>query len=162
HQAMWMLWPTYENKAGFLSTEPTSDMIRAMSGHVHANLAVQDADEEAAVRSLLSANGVQLGHVHFFQIEYLDIWARDTGPQLTRSRSGQQRINDWSFNYWRNEEPDSPNSTFEESIDHAIASAINVPVIDTRAWPDTGVRMIHEGGSVTHNGHRTMIAVESV
>ena len=43
HQAMWMLWPTYENKAGFPSTEPISDMIRAMSGHVHVNLAVQDA-----------------------------------------------------------------------------------------------------------------------
>ena len=35
HQAIWMLWPTYENKAGFPSTEPMSDMIRAMSGHVH-------------------------------------------------------------------------------------------------------------------------------
>ena len=29
HQAMWMLWPTYENKAGFPSTDPMSDMIRA-------------------------------------------------------------------------------------------------------------------------------------
>ena len=58
HQAMWMLWPTYENKAGFPSTEPMSNMIHAMNGHVHVNLAVQDADEEAAVRSLLTANGV--------------------------------------------------------------------------------------------------------
>ena len=24
HQAMWMLWPTFENKAGFPSTEPMS------------------------------------------------------------------------------------------------------------------------------------------
>ena len=29
HQAMWMMWPTYENKAGFPSSEPMSDMIRA-------------------------------------------------------------------------------------------------------------------------------------
>ena len=28
HQAMWMLWPVYENKAGFPSTEPISDLIR--------------------------------------------------------------------------------------------------------------------------------------
>jgi Porphyromonas-type peptidyl-arginine deiminase len=94
HQAMWMLWPTYENKAGFPSTEPMSDMIRAMSGYVHINLAVQDADEEAAVRSLLTAGGVRLDHVHFFQIEHLDIWARDMGPQFTRSRSGRLRINE--------------------------------------------------------------------
>ncbi len=162
HQAMWMLWPTYENKAGFPSTEPISDMIRAFSGYVHVNLVVQDADEEAAVRSLLTAKGVPLDHVHFFQIEHLDIWARDMGPQFTRSRSGRLRINDWNFNYWGNEEPESSNSTFEESIDRTIASVINVPVLDARTGPATGVRLIHEGGSASHNGHGTMIAVESV
>src|SRR5262245_50866070 len=46
HQAMWMLWPTYENKAGFPSTEAIIDMIHAMSGHAHVNLAVQDAVDE--------------------------------------------------------------------------------------------------------------------
>jgi agmatine deiminase len=162
HQAMWMLWPTYENKAGFPSTEVISDMIRAMSGHVHVNLAVQDADEEAAVRSELAADGVPLAHVHFFQIEHLDIWARDMGPQFTRSRSGQLRINDWHFNYWGNEEPESDNSTFEESFDRIVAPIIGVPVLDARPGPTTGVRMIHEGGGVTHNGQGTMIAVESV
>jgi agmatine deiminase len=162
HQAMWMLWPTYENKEGFPSTEPISEMIRAMSGYVHVNLAVQDADEEAAVRSLLTAGGAPLDHVHFFQIEHLDIWARDMGPQFTRSRSGRLRINDWNFNYWGNEEPESFNSTFEEGIDRTIASVIKVPVLDARTGPATGVRLIHEGGSASHNGRGTMIAVESV
>jgi len=35
-------------------------------------------------------------------------------------------------------------------------------VLDARPGPVSGVRMIHEGGSATHNGHGTMIAVESV
>ena len=30
HEAMWMLWPTYENKAGFPSTDVVSDLIEAM------------------------------------------------------------------------------------------------------------------------------------
>lgn len=123
---------------------------------------MQDADEEAAVRSLLTVNGVPLDHVHFFRIEHFDIWARDMGPPFTRKRSGRLRINDWNFNYWGNEERDSPNSTFEESFDRAVAPAIHVPLLDARAGPVTAVRMIHEGGSVTHNGHGTMIAVESV
>ncbi|MGH9903722.1 MAG: agmatine deiminase family protein, partial [Pyrinomonadaceae bacterium] len=131
-------------------------------GHVRVNLVVQDAAEEAAVRDLLTADGVPLGHVHFFHIPHLDIWARDMGPQFTRSRAGRLRINDWNFNYWGNEEPDSFNSTFEESIDRAVASAIDVPTLDARPGPATGVRMIHEGGGVTHNGRGTMIAVESV
>ncbi|HEU4390724.1 MAG TPA: agmatine deiminase family protein, partial [Blastocatellia bacterium] len=162
HQAMWMLWPTFENKPGFPSTDPMSDMIRAMSGHVHVNLAVQDAADEAAARSLLIANGVPLDHVHFFQLEHADIWARDMGPQFTRSLSGKLRINDWNFNMWGAEEPDSDNSTFSEPFDRTVASVIKVPTLDTRPGPVTGVRMVHEGGSVTHNGHGTMIAVESV
>ena len=88
HQAMWMLWPTYENKAGFPSTESISDMIHAMSGHTHVNLAVQDADDEAAARSFMTARGVPLDHVHFFHIQHGDIWARDTGPQFTRNLPG--------------------------------------------------------------------------
>src|SRR5262245_7844732 len=135
HQAMWMLWPTYENKAGFPSTDPISDMIRFMSGHVHVKLAVQDADDEAAARSLLTATGVPLDHVHFFQIEHLDIWARDMGPQFTRSRSGRLRINDWNFNYWGYEEPDSFNSSFEESFDRAVAPITKVSTLDAQAGP---------------------------
>jgi agmatine deiminase len=159
---MWMLWPTFENKAGFPSIEPMIEMIRAMSGHVHVNLAVQDADEEATVRSLLIGRRVPLDHVHFFQIEHLDIWARDMGPQFTRNRSGKLRINDWNFNYWGNEDPESFNSAFEEKFDRTVAPIIKVPTLDAQAGPVTGVRMIHEGGSVTHNGRGTMIAVESV
>lgn len=159
---MWMLWPTYENKAGFPSTEPISDMIHAMNGYVHVNLAVQDATEETDVRNLLITNGVPLDHVHFFHIEHLDIWARDMGPQFTRNRAGRLRINDWNFNYWGNEEPESDNSTFEELFDRSAATTINVPTLDAQAGPVTGVRMIHEGGSPTHNGHGTMIVAESV
>jgi agmatine deiminase len=162
HQAMWMLWPTYENKAGFPSTDPMSDMIRAMNGHVHVNLAVQNAEDEDSARSLLTAKGVPLDHVHFFHIEHLDIWARDMGPQFTRSRYGKLRINDWNFNFWGYEEPDSFNSSFEEVFDRTVARLIKVPLIDAQAGLEAGARMIHEGGSVTHNGHGTMIAVESV
>jgi len=161
HQAMWMLWPVFENKAGFPSTEPVSDMIRAMNGHVQVNLAVQDHDDEVAARSLLTASHVPLNHVHFFHLVHGDLWARDMGPQFTRSSSGNLRINDWNFSMWGNEEPDSDNSQFDEPFDRTVASRLDVPVLDSRPGP-TGVRMVHEGGSVTHNGHGTMIAVESV
>ena len=97
-------------------------MIRAMSGHGHINLVVQDADDEVAARSLLTDKGVPLDHVHFFQIEHLDIWARDMGPQFRPSRSGQLRINDWHFNYLGYEEPESFNSAFEEMFDRTVAS----------------------------------------
>jgi agmatine deiminase len=83
------------------------------------------------------------------------------GPQFTRSTSGELRINDWNFNYWGNEEPGGEYSVPEEAFDRDIAAAIDVSTLEARSGP-TGVRMIHEGGGVTHNGRGTMIAVESV
>ena len=132
---MWMLWPTFEYKAGFPSTEPIADMIRAVSGHVQVNLAVQDVVEEADVRTFLASNGVPLDHVHFFHIEHGDIWARDMGPQFTRNSSGRLRINDWNFNMWGYEEPESDLSTLEEPVDRTVAGIIDVPVLDARAAP---------------------------
>ena len=108
HQAMWMLWPTYENKAGLPSTEVTADLITAMSGHVHVNLAVQDRADEVTAREYLVARGVPLDHVHFFHIPHLDLWARDMGPQFTRSRAGQLRVNDWNFDNHRPHDPPRP------------------------------------------------------
>jgi agmatine deiminase len=159
---MWMNWPVFDYKAGFSSIEPMTEMIRAFRGRTHVNLAVQDDADETAARDSLTASGVPLEHVHFFHIPHGDIWARDTGPQFTRSVNGRLRINDWNFNMWGHEEPDSDLSLFEEPFDRTVASLIDVPAIDARAGRTTGVRFIHEGGSATHNGKGTMIAVESV
>ena len=158
HEAMWMLWPTYENKAGFPSTEPVADMIAAMRGHTPVNLAVQDADDESAATAFLAARGVPLDHVTFFHLEHLDLWARDMGPQFVRSSSGTLRVIDWNFNYWGYEEPNSFNSRFEESFDRRAAALIDVPVVRPRSPQGSGVRLIHEGGSASHNGRGTMIA----
>jgi Porphyromonas-type peptidyl-arginine deiminase len=49
-----------------------------------------------------------------------------------------------------------------EPFDRAVASAIRVPALAAQAGPGTGVPMVHEGGSATHNGHATMIVAESV
>ena len=68
---MWMLWPTYENKAGFPSTEVVSDLVEALTNHTHVNLAMQDAGDEAAARAFLMARGVALDHVHFFRSEHM-------------------------------------------------------------------------------------------
>jgi len=73
HQAMWMSWPVFEYKAGFSSIEPMTEMIRALSGRTHVNLAVQDDLDEAAARESLTASGVPLAHVHFFHIPHGDI-----------------------------------------------------------------------------------------
>ena len=100
--------------------------------------------------------------MRFFRIPHLDLWARDMGPQFTRNRNGQLRMNDWNFSFWGYEEPESFSSTFEEPFDRRVARRLGIPVIDAAPGPVTGVRFVHEGGGASHNGQGTMIAVESV
>ena len=84
------------------------------------------------------------------------------GPQFVRNRAGSLRVTDWNFGFWGYEEPTSFNSDFEESFDRRAARRLKVAIVDAARGPATGVRFIHEGGSASHNGHGTMIAVESV
>ena len=160
HEAVWLSWPVYENKKGMPSTEPMLQMIAGMHGQVQVSLLVQNAAEEALVRELAKARAVPVEHVRFFHIEHGDIWIRDMGPQFVRNESGELRITDWSFNLWGHEEPSSASSMLEEAVDRAVGSALQIPVI--QCAEQNGHRFIHEGGSVTHNGNGTMIAIESV
>ena len=158
---MWLLWPTYENKAGFPSTDVVSDMVAALHGHTRVHLAVQDDADEVAARELLTRRGVPLDSRPVPSHPARRFWTRDMGPQFVRNRAGELRVTDWGFNYWGFEDPDSPRSLFDEPVDRDAASLVGVRVLDTRPGP-TGVRMVHEGGSTTHNGHGTMVVVESV
>ena len=160
HEAVWLSWPVYENKKGLPSTEPMLQMIEGMHGQVQVNLLVQNAAEETLVRAMAKERAVPVEHVRFFHIQHGDIWIRDMGPQFVRNEAGELRITDWSFNLWGHEEPSSAGSMLEEAVDRAVGSALQIPV--TQCSEQNGRRFIHEGGSVTHNGHGTMIAVESV
>ena len=160
HEAAWLSWPVYENRKGMPSTDPMLQMIRGMHGHVQVNLLVQDAVEEVAVRALAKEREVPFEHVRFFHCKHGDIWIRDMGPQFVRNESMQLRITDWNFNLWGHEEPSSAGSMLEEQVDRTLGSALQIPVVS--CGEKNGQRFVHEGGSVTHNGHGTMVAIESV
>ena len=83
------------------------------------------------------------------------------GPQMVRGANGQLAIGDWNFNSWGFEEPEEESTQQNEQVHRTLAKELHLPLIPVRKGP-TGVRMIHEGGSVAHNGRGTMIAIESV
>jgi agmatine deiminase len=177
HEAMWLAWPTYENKRGFSSTLPMMQMINAAHGKVRVHLLVADVEEEKQITKLLSEKNIPTAHIKFFHIPHNDVWIRDMGPQFVRNENGQLKIIDWNFNLWGHEESYSEASRLEESIDSIISGKLTIPLEDASKrkyeWiaPDgdgnyslqmTSEKFVHEGGSVSHNGKGTMIAIESV
>jgi agmatine deiminase len=67
HSAVWIGWPTYENKAG-LSTVPLQlNMIRELVLHVTVKIAVQDEKEEKEVKNIIKNKGVSLDNIRFYR-----------------------------------------------------------------------------------------------
>ena len=63
---------------------------------------------------------------------------------------------------WGHENPDEPDSAANFQVHRTLSQQLNIPMIPVAVNPDNNIRLIHEGGSVAHNGRGTMIGVESV
>ena len=154
HRALWMAWPTYENKRG-LPTEPLLiEIIRATVGRVSIELLAQDDAEADRIRTRFRQEGVPDGHVAIHAVPHGDIWMRDMGPIFVRGDRGGLRVVDFGFNMWGYESPDSPNSRLEEAVDRHVAELLGLEVEKST--------LISEGGSREFNGRGVMLAVEAV
>ncbi len=154
HRALWMAWPTYENKRG-LPTEPLLiEIVRAAEGRVAIELLAQDGAEARAIRERFAREGIPDGHVTIHEVPHGDVWMRDMGPIFLRGDRGGLRIADFGFNMWGYEPPDSANSRLEEAVDRHIAGILDLEVEKST--------LISEGGSREFNGKGVMIAVEAV
>lgn len=154
HRALWMAWPTYENKQG-LPTEPLLiEIIRAAEGRVAIELLAQDDAETDAIRERFRQEEVPVGHVTIHAVPHGDVWMRDMGPIFVRGDQGGLRVVDFGFNMWGYESPDSPNSRLEEAVDRRVADLLGLEVEKST--------LISEGGSREFNGKGVMLAVEAV
>lgn len=154
HRALWMAWPTYENKRG-LPTEPLLiEIIRAAEGRVSIELLAQDEEEAGAIRDRFTREAVPDDHVTIHRVPHGDIWMRDMGPIFLRGDRGGLRVADFGFNMWGYEPPESANSRLEEAVDRHVADFFDLEIVKSP--------LISEGGSREFNGRGVMMAVEAV
>ena len=161
HSCIWLGWQAEDNKRGAPVHVPQLEMIGGLHGHQAVALLVEDEAEEKAVAAAAKQAKVPLDHVTFHRVPHVGLWMRDMGAQFSQSRkTGKLGIVDWNFNQWGHEEPSDSDSVVNEAVHHTLAQRLGVPLIPVASA--NGVRMIHEGGGVAHNGRGTMVAVESV
>ena len=154
HRALWMAWPTYENKAG-LPTEPLLlEIVRAAEGRVAVEILAQDEAEAGEIREVLRREGLASGEVGIHAVPHGDIWMRDMGPIFLRGDRGGMRVADFGFDMWGYESPDSANSRLEEAVDRRVAALLDLDTVPSK--------LVSEGGSREFNGRGVMLAVEAV
>ena len=163
-EAVWMGWPTYENKAGWSVKDLHVQLWAAMAPHVYVNVAVNPDNRKKGwsykgqikeIKALMKRYNVPENRVRFRKIAHEDVWWRDMGPIYLVDGKGNRAAADFRFNGWGYEADDSDYSRAEGAIDRQVARLEGIKNIKR-------TRMISEGGDREFNGKGVLIVVEAV
>src|SRR5215211_3535678 len=99
HQSTWLTWPkdpeTWPDRVTHVE-EIYLEMIAALTPHE----IVDHLETEQKVRARCSAGSA--ARIRFHQLETVDSWIRDYGPNFLIGPNGEGAFNDWIFNAWGN------------------------------------------------------------
>ena len=99
HSAIWLSWQAEDHKRGRPVSVPQLQLLGGLHKHQKVALIVQDEAEQQQVTAAAGKAGVPLDHVTFYHAAHVGLWARDMGPQFSRSLiTGKLAIVDWGFN----------------------------------------------------------------
>ena len=150
HAATWLSWP--KDPETWPDRVPQAEqiflqMMEALAPNETVNLLVNDAATENLVRARCLFPGAE--NIRFHQIETVDSWIRDYGPNFLINTRGELAYNDWIFNAWGNKYEELKK---DDLIPSRLERILNVPRFEP------GVVM--EGGSIDVNGEGCVLTTE--
>ena len=150
HAATWLSWP--KDPETWPDRVPQAEqiflqMMEALAPNETVNLLVNDAATEKLVRERCVFPGA--ANIRFHQIETVDSWIRDYGPNFLIHNNGGLAYNDWVFNAWGNKYEELKK---DDSIPSRLEKTLNVPRFEP------GIVM--EGGSIDVNGEGCVLTTE--
>lgn len=150
HAATWLAWP--KDPETFIDRVPQAEaaflqIIAALAPHETVNLLVDDEATERDVRARFHFDGAQ--NVRIIQLETVDSWIRDYGPNFLISDNGGLAYNDWIFNAWGNKYEELKR---DDAIPEKLERILNVPRFEP------GIVM--EGGAIDVNGAGCVLTTE--
>ena len=149
HAATWLTWPkdpeTWPERVPLVQ-QIFLQMIEALIPHEVVNLLVDDSSAENYVRSKCNFN---TSNLLFHQIETIDSWIRDYGPNFVINEKGQLGYNDWKFNAWGGKYPELAK---DDRIPGVLEEVLEIPRFE--------VETVLEGGSIEVNGAGCVLTTE--
>jgi len=150
HSATWLTWPkdpvTWPDRVPRVQ-EIYVQMMAALTPHERVNLLVDDQETENDVRERCQFESAR--NIIFYQIETVDSWIRDYGPNFLIDGKGGLAFNDWRFNAWGDKYEDLKR---DDQIPAVLAPKLNIPHFEP------GIVM--EGGSIEVNGEGCVLTTE--
>jgi agmatine deiminase len=157
HDATWIAWPHHEpDWPGKLGPIPWvyAEIARILAQHERVEILCHDDEVLGAAREHLDSHGV-VENVRLHIAPNDRVWLRDSAPTFVHDDDGAVALMNWGFNAWAK----YPNFARDETIGRQIGQITGLRRIEPTR-PDTGARMILEGGGIETDGEGTMLVTE--
>ena len=158
HRATWISWPHHEpDWPGKLGPIPWvyAEIARILADHEPVEILCHDADVVDSARAALEAHGVRRDAVTLHRVPTDRVWLRDSAPTGVLDSDGEVVLANWAFNAWAK----YPNWQQDTEVGRAMARLTRLRR-EEPTRPDTGERLVLEGGGIEVNGQGLMLVTE--
>jgi agmatine deiminase len=158
HRATWISWPHHEpDWPGKLGAIPWvyAEIARLLARHEPVEILCASDEVADRARACLSAHTVRAAHVRLHVVSTDRVWLRDSAPTGVLDIAGRVVLVDWAFNAWAKYD----NWALDANLGPAIERITGLPRIEPPR-PDTGARLVLEGGGIETNGRGLLLVTE--
>jgi agmatine deiminase len=157
HAATWIAWPHHEpDWPGKLGPIPWvyAEIARVLAQYERVEILCHDESVRAACTEQLAAHGVE-ANVRLHLVPTDRVWLRDSAPTFVHDDAGRVQLMNWGFNAWAK----YPNFARDAEVGRAIERITGLARVEPTR-PDTGGRLVLEGGGIETDGQGTMLVTE--
>jgi agmatine deiminase len=157
HDATWIAWPHHEpDWPGKLAPIPWvyAEIVRALHRFERVEILCHTEAVAASAREHLASHGVR-DDFRLHVVPNDRVWLRDSAPTGVHRADGSVALVNWRFNAWAKYD----NYERDERVGDAVARITGLDRVEPLR-PDTGERVILEGGAIETDGAGTMLVTE--
>jgi agmatine deiminase len=158
HEATWLAWPHHEpDWPGKIDPIPWvyAEIVRVLHRHERVEILCHDDGVRESARENLEAHHVDSSGYRLHVVPNDRVWVRDSGPTGAIGADGRVTLLNWRFNAWAK----YPNFARDAQVGRAVADITRLPLVEP-VRPDTGERVVLEGGAIETNGEGLFLVTE--
>ena len=158
HEATWISWPHHEpDWPGKLAPIPWvyAEIARVLHRHERVEILCHDETVRDSARRHLDAHAVDPAGYRLHLVRTDRVWLRDSAPTAVRIDDGSLELVSWQFNAWAKYD----NYEFDARVVRAVHDITGLPVVEAFS-PDTGERIVLEGGAIDADGAGSLLVTE--